>query len=110
MAKAETCHHCVYARWDPGLWMRTLWSGFPARPTCANQPDSPGRWKECRLGQVCRNFRARPPTPRSETVKTIPVGDGLYAYVDAADYEWLNRWTWTLRRCSTLHQDQRSLT
>jgi len=45
---------------------------------------------------VCRNFRPRPPTPKGETVKTIPVGDGLYAYVDAADFEWLNQWTWHL--------------
>lgn len=96
MAKAETCHNCVYARWNPGQWLASLSSGFPVRPTCANQPDSPGRWTECPLGRVCRNFRARPPTPKGETVKTIPVGDGLYAYVDAADFEWLNQWTWYL--------------
>ena len=24
------------------------------------------------------------------------MGDGLYAYVDAADFEWLNQWTWHL--------------
>ncbi len=97
MAKAESCHNCVYAHWDLGLWVRTLRSGFPARPTCANHPESFGRMKECPLGQVCRNFRPRPPTPAGETVKTIPLGGGFYAYVDAADYEWLSRWTWHLK-------------
>ena len=94
MAKQLTCHSCVYAHWDPGLWMRSLWSGFPARATCGNQPDSYGRMKECPCGEVCRNYRARPPVPIGENVKTIPLGDGLYAYVDAADYEWLNQWHW----------------
>jgi hypothetical protein len=26
----------------------------------------------------------------------MPLGDGCYAYVDAADYEWLNEWKWHL--------------
>jgi len=94
MAKQLTCHGCVYAHWDPGLWMRSLWSGFPGRPTCGNQPDSYGRMKECPCAGVCRNYRARPPVPTGENVKTIPLGGGLYAYVDAADYEWLNQWQW----------------
>jgi hypothetical protein len=73
--------------------MRTLWSGFAAWPTCGNQPDSPGRMKECPHG-VCRNYRVKPPVPQGDGVKTIPLGDGVYAYVDAADYEWLNQWHW----------------
>ena len=99
MATQSTCHTCVYAHWDPGLWLRTLASGFPAGPFCGNQPDSYGRMKECPLGRVCRNYRARPPVPQGENVKTIPLGGGLYAYVDAADYEWLNQWHW--RVCGT---------
>ena len=97
MAKAESCHNCVYARWNPGQWMASLSSGFPARPTCGNQPDFPGRMRECPLGRVCRNYRAKPPTPKGETVKTIPLGDGFYAYVDAADYGWLSQWNWHLQ-------------
>lgn len=96
MAKVESCHSCVYARWDLALWARTLNSVFPARPVCGNHPDFPGRMKECPLGRVCRNFRAKPPTPTGETVKTISLGGGLVAYVDAADFEWLNQWTWHL--------------
>lgn len=96
MAKAESCFHCVYSRWDrnQALWMMGV--GMPSRPMCANQEDYPGRMKECPLGRVCRNFRPRPPTPKGETVETIPLGDGYYAYVDAADYEWLSRWKWHL--------------
>ena len=96
MAKVECCHNCVYARWDPGLWLRTLNSVFPAGPVCANQPDFPGRMKECPFGRVCNNFRARPPTPKGESVKTISLGDGFYAYVEAADFDWLNQWTWSM--------------
>lgn len=96
MATAETCHNCVYAKWDLALWARTLPGGFPARPVCANHPDCLGRIKECPLGRICRNFRPKPPVPKGETVRTIPLGDGFYAYVDAADYEWLSQWTWRL--------------
>ncbi len=94
MATQASCHSCVYARWDAGLWLRTLGSGFPAGPRCGNQPDSYGRMKECPVGKVCRNYRVRPPGPKGEAVKLVPLGDGLYAYVDAADFEWLNQWHW----------------
>jgi len=97
MGKESTCHTCVYAHWEAGLWMWSLWSGFPARPTCGNQPDSHGRMKECPHGGVCQNYRPRPATPKGETVEMISLGDGFYAYVDAADYEWLNQWTWHLQ-------------
>jgi hypothetical protein len=94
MAQAASCHTCIYAYWDRGLWLRTLWSGFPAGPMCANHTDSPGRLKECPSGRVCRNYRPRPPTPKGENVKLIPLDGGFYAYVDAEDFEWLNQWRW----------------
>ncbi len=97
MAKAETCHNCVYAKWDLALWARTFHGGLPAGPTCANHPDFLGRMRECPFGRVCRNFRPKPPVPRGETVKPIPLGDGYYAYVDAADYAWLSQWNWRMR-------------
>ena len=96
MAKAESCHNCVYSRWDRNLAMWTMGVGMPVRPTCGNQPDYPGRMKECPLGRICNNFRVRPPVPKGETVKTITLGDGFVVYVDAADFEWLNQWTWHL--------------
>jgi len=93
-----SCHTCVFAFWNPGLWMRTLWSGFPARPVCANHPDTPGLMRETPPGEVCRNYRAKPatPNPADETVKRIPLAGGLYAYVDATDYEWLSQYKWVV--------------
>jgi len=96
MRRVENCCNCVYSYWDCKRAMWTMSSGVPTRPVCANQPDYPGRMRECPLGGVCRNFRFRPPTPKGDTVKTIPLGDGFCAYVDASDYEWLSQWTWHL--------------
>jgi hypothetical protein len=94
MARPATCHTCIYAHWDLGLWLRTLGSGFPAGPTCANQPDAVGQLRECPCGRVCRNYRPRPPVPTGENVKMIPLTQGFYTYVDAEDFEWLNQWHW----------------
>jgi hypothetical protein len=47
------------------------------------------------FGDVCRNYRPKPPEP-DKNAKRIPLSDGVYAYVDAADYEWLSQWTWHL--------------
>jgi len=93
-----TCHSCVFAYWSPGQWLRSLSSGFPSRPFCANHPDSPGRERETSYGGVCRNYRLRPATPdlTDGTVKRIPVTGGFYAYVDAADYDEISRYNWRL--------------
>jgi hypothetical protein len=50
------------------------------------------------LGGPCRNFRAKPEPPdlADGAVKRIPVGSGLYAYVDAADYELVSRYKWNV--------------
>jgi len=108
MGKQMTCHTCIYAHWDRGLWMRSLGSGWPARPTCGNQPDSPGRMKECPHGRVCRNYRPRPPVPTGDAVKMIPLGEGLYAYVDAEDFEWLNQWHWRAHDGYAARQEKRN--
>ena len=47
-------------------------------------------------GVPCRNYRPKPVLPQGDGVRLIPLGDGFYAYVDAADYEWLSRYTWHL--------------
>jgi hypothetical protein len=91
----ESCHNCVYAYWDPGQTMLSFSTGFAARPACANHPESLGRMRLVTLGEICRNYRARPPEPAGD-VRRIPLGDGQYAYVDAADYEWLSRYHWHL--------------
>ena len=95
MAQTPTCHDCAYAYFDRCQWMMTVGMGWPSRPVCANHPDSIGRTRPVPRGGVCRNFRAKAATPEGE-VKQIPLGEGFYAYVDAADYEWLSQWTWRL--------------
>jgi hypothetical protein len=94
----RSCTTCVYAWWEPGQWLASLSSGFPSRPVCANHPDSPGLMKTVPFGGPCRNYRAKPTAPdlADGTVKRIPLSDGVYAYVDAADYEWLSKYTWHL--------------
>jgi hypothetical protein len=90
----RTCHNCVYSCHDPEQWLRHLAAGAPLLPQCANHPQWPGRLHEV-PGVPCRNYRPRPATPAGE-VRMIPLGDGCYAYVDAADYEWLSRYHWRL--------------
>jgi len=91
----ECCHNCLYAWWDRCQMMQSFTSGFPHRPACANHPDSLGRMRPVTIGKICRNYRPRPADPAKDA-KRIPLGDGLYAYVDASDYEWLSQWTWHL--------------
>ena len=104
MAKIESCFDCVYSHFDPCQWLVTVGTGWPSPPVCANHPDSPGRVRPCPPGKVCRNYRPKVPTPQGD-VKQIPLGEGMVAYVDTADFEWLNQWTWRLhggyamRRC-----------
>ena len=90
----RTCHNCVYSCCDPCRWLRAMWAGQPILPSCANHPQWPGRLRDV-PGVPCRNYRPRPPIPEGD-VRMIPLGDGNYAYVDAADYEWLNQWNWHL--------------
>jgi hypothetical protein len=72
--------------------------GFPIRPLCANHPDAPGHERETSSGRICRNHRPRPKTPdlADGAVRRIPITGGLYAYVDAADYEVISRHHWRL--------------
>jgi hypothetical protein len=92
MANAS-CHTCVYSCWDLCQAMLTLSWGFPHRPMCANHPEAPGRMQPTPIGSVCRNYRPRSATPEGD-VKRIPLTGGSYAYVDAADYEWLSQYSW----------------
>jgi hypothetical protein len=93
-----TCHTCVFAYWDKGLWLRSLGLGMPLGPLCANHPDAPGHERETPSGRICGNYRPRPKTPdlSDGTVKRIPITGGLYAYVDAVDYEQISRHHWRL--------------
>jgi hypothetical protein len=91
----RTCHNCVFSCGDPGLWLRSAHAGEPLVPRCANHPQWPSQLHEV-SGVPCRNYRPKPVLPQGDDVRLIPLGDGAYAYVDAADYEWLSQWDWHL--------------
>ena len=77
---------------------------------CTNHPASRGELTEVLPTETCRNFTAKkwlPPraerakkltTPEVDdsdpTVRRIPLSNGLFATVDAADYEKLSRYKW----------------
>ncbi len=90
-----TCHNCVYAVCDPCRWLRLVWAGESIWPQCGNHPQWPGRMHDV-PGVPCRNYRPRPEPPEGENVRCIPLDDGGYVYVDAADYDWLSQWHWHL--------------
>jgi hypothetical protein len=75
--------------------VRNLSRGIPTHPMCANHPNCLGQMRRTPCGPVCRNYRRRSDKPQGD-VKQIPLDDGFYAYVDAADYEWLSKWSWHL--------------
>ena len=89
----RSCHNCVYSVCDQERWLRLIWAGELILPRCANHPWWPGQLHDV-PGVPCRNYWPRPVPPRGDNVRLIPYGDGLYAYVDAADYEELSRYTW----------------
>ena len=91
------CLNCIYLCWDPRRWLRSLAMDEPLVPMCANHPQWPGQLREV-PGTACRNYKPKPPEPdeSDDTVRRIPLSDGQFALVDAADYEWLSRHTWTL--------------
>ena len=95
MAKIASCFNCVYSYCDPEQALWSLSVGVLTWPACANHPDSLGRMRRVPQRGICRNYRPRPATPQG-AVQQIPVGEGLYAYVDAADFDWLNQWNWHL--------------
>jgi len=90
-----SCHNCIYSCWDLCQAAQSLSIGWAHRPTCANHPDTPSLMRPTPIGKTCRNYRPRPATPTGD-VRRIPLGGGLHAYVDAADYEWLSRYRWSL--------------
>jgi hypothetical protein len=96
MAKIECCHNCSYSYWDREVAVRCMGAGIMDWPGCANQPGAYGRMQRVPGRGICSNYRARPPLPVGD-VRQIPLDNGFHAYVDAADYEWLSRWVWSLR-------------
>jgi len=81
---------------------------------CTNHPAGPGELVEVLPTDTCRNFKAkrwfrRPASPAQDAsdsatcascpgVRRIPVGQGLFATVDAADFEMLSKYKWYVYR------------
>jgi hypothetical protein len=86
------CHNCIYSICDPEAWLRLIRLGEPVLPMCANHPQWPAQLHEV-PGVPCKNYRRKPKVPEGD-VRLIPLTDGLYAYVDAADYPSLSKWSW----------------
>ncbi len=113
---AGRCQLCVYACQAPkSRQLMNKWLRQDTRLLCTNQPGSPGGLQEVRPTESCRNFRMkRWKVPASQQVKPgsgrrrrtcgseadaeirrIPLSRGLFAIVDAADYEELSKYKWS---------------
>jgi hypothetical protein len=98
----RACRHCTYA-----CPLRPAGAGAPIMDwrrhlVCLNHAQAPGVLREVAPAGTCRNFRPRrepplrltPPAPPNDEIAFIPLTKGLFAIVDAADYEWLSRYRW----------------
>lgn len=91
----RTCAFCVFAG-----WLTTCW---PGRLLCVNSPDASGKIKEVIPRSACRNFHARreppvrypEPQPPNDQVRYIALTKGMFAIVDAEDYDELMKYKWT---------------
>jgi len=90
----RTCLNCVYVCCDPNEWLRCHLRGEPLVPQCANHPQWPGELHDV-PGVPCRNYQPKPPEPKGD-IRRIPLNDGQFAIVDAADYERLSQHNWRL--------------
>ncbi len=77
---------------------------------CTNHPKSPGQLREMLPTETCRNFKAKAwqpirrkgakatDTPLDDgadpSIRRVPVGRGLFALVDVADYEMVSKYKW----------------
>jgi hypothetical protein len=90
------------------------WRRLGPRLHCTHHPSNPGGIEEVLLTDTCRNFKpkrwqrprpgrartraGRPPAPSRGRTERIPLGNGLFATVDAADYPKLSQHRWYARR------------
>ena len=110
--KYQLCaYSCPLSKWRQGM---DRCKGLPRLLLCTNHPDHPGELVEVLPIETCRNFKAkswkRPPAkaapdhssgPCDESdpsVRRIPLSNGLFATVDAADYKRLRRYRWHASR------------
>jgi hypothetical protein len=108
---AGRCQLCAYSFPPPkSRQLMDKWLGTARLLLCTNHPASPGELAEVLPTGTCREFRVkcwkqpRPapaknmPAPTTEEsdaeVRRIPLGNGRFATVDAADYEELSKYKW----------------
>ncbi len=99
----RSCPNCAYAHWNQNRCMIPPFGSWTASLICANWAASPGHLREVTVAEPCANFRPRHqapvwttvPDPADDEVRYIPLTKGLFATVDAADYEWLSQYKWT---------------
>jgi hypothetical protein len=89
------CDNCVYGMFDIEDGYRSEGRGEGVLVKCANHPQWAGVVHEV-PGVACRNYQRKAERPEEEGVRLIPLSGGGYAWVDAADYERLNRYHWRL--------------
>ncbi len=112
---AGRCQLCAYSCALPkSRQLRDKWEGTTRLLLCTNHPDSNGELREVLPIDTCRNFKrkswqtrgARPVgdlaavlgAESDPSVRRIPLGHGLFATVDAADYEELSKYKWYASR------------
>lgn len=96
--EARCCANCVFA-----LAVR---NAGPEIFICVTHPDTPGEPILVCDEWICPRFEARPaPTLRPEPAETpepgaalIPLTQNKVAIVDVADFEWLSRYKWHVKR------------
>ena len=113
---AGKCQLCAYSFAQPkSLRLREKCHGQSRLLLCTNHPNNPGELIEILPTETCRNFKKkswRPPRPKhvaslpvptddqsDPTVRRIPLSNGLFAIVDAVDYEKVSKHKWYVRRC-----------
>ena len=93
---------------------------------CTNHPANPGGIEEVLPTDTCRNFKAKSwkwpkakpvkGSPAAATCKSgrkverIPLGDGLFAIVDAADYPEISKYRWYASPPAAISTRSRSTT
>jgi hypothetical protein len=107
--KPRICSQCAYGVWDPASWLSRLSLGWSNVLMCANSAEAPGRLRAVVPSSTCRNFVVRrepsyrlpPVEPQVGDTRLIPLTQGKFALVDAADYEWLSKYKWNAMTCGS---------
>jgi len=95
------CLNCVNLVWPQRLEGWRVPPGELLFPVCVDHVDSPGVPREVHPAHTCPHFRPKPkPAVRGQPpepppgIKYIPLTRGLWATVDAADFDRLNKHRW----------------